>query len=269
MRKIEHAEYREILMGIMDEIARICNENGLRYYIACGTLLGAVRHKGFIPWDDDLDIIVMRDDYDKLLALLKDKNVKKAEWLEVKDDTCDDYFYPFAKICDGRTVVKADRHKEAGGLWVDVFPYDGLPSSMFFAKIYCQIAAFIRVICLAMDTDFSSKTLNAWNLFYKRVLNAFTYVVGRKRFCRFVEWFHRRYDIKKSKYVTSLFFDNRVDSVLDKEKMLPQTVFPFENREYTSFANYDYLLKRMYGDYMKLPPEEKRITHDSNAWWKD
>ena len=269
MKKIEREECREIQMCILDEIARICNENGLHYYIACGTLLGAVRHKGYIPWDDDVDIIVMRDDYDKLIALLKDERVKKPEWLEVIDDTRDDYYYPFAKVTDNRTLVKMDRHKGDSGLWVDVFPYDGLPSSIPLAKIYTQIAAFIRVICLAMDTDFSSKTLNAWNLFYKCVLNAMTYVVGRKRFCRFVEWFHHRYDIKTSKYVTSLFFDNRVDSILDKEKLLPQTVFKFENREYTGFANYDFLRKRRYGDYMKLPPEEKRITHDFYAWWKD
>lgn len=267
MKKISRDEAREVLMSITDEIARICKENGLRYYIACGTLLGAVRHKGFIPWDDDLDLIVMRDDYDKLMALLKDKNVKKAEWLEVVDDTRDDYFCPFAKVCDRRTAIKMDRHKAAGGLWVDVFPYDGLPSSKFFAGIYTRIAALFRVICLAMDTDFSSKTLSTWNLIYKRFFWILATVIGRKRFCRFVEWFHRRYDIRKSKYVTSLFFDTRVDTILDKEMLLPQAVFQFENREYTSFANYDYLLKRMYGDYMKLPPEEKRITHDFNAWW--
>ena len=224
MRKIEHMECREIQMCILDEIARICKENGLRYYIACGTLLGAVRHKGYIPWDDDVDIIVMRDDYDKLITLLKDKNVPKPEWLEVIDDTRKDYFCPFAKVTDNRTVIKMDRHKGDSGLWVDVFPYDGLPSSMPLAKIYTQIAALIRVICLAMDTDFSSKTLSTWNLIYKRFFNALTYVIGRKRFCRFVEWFHHRYDIKKSKYVTSLFFDNRVDSILDKEKLLRSVI---------------------------------------------
>ena len=269
MKKISREEAREIQMCILDEIARICKENGLHYYIACGTLLGAVRHKGYIPWDDDMDIIVMRDDYDKLISLLKDKSVKKPEWLDVVDDMNEDYFCPFAKVTDNRTRVKMDRHKENGGLWVDVFPYDGLPSSMIFAKIYTSIAALIRVICLAMDTDFSSKTLSFGNLLYKRFFNAFTCVIGRKRFCRFVEWFHRRFDIKKSKYVTSLFFDTRVDTILDKEMLLPQAEFQFENRKYTGFANYDYVLSRAYGNYMQLPPEEKRITHDFDVWWKE
>lgn len=269
MKKITRDECREIQMCILDEIARICNENGLHYYLACGSLLGAVRHKGYIPWDDDMDIIVMRDDYDKLIALLKDDSVPKPSWLTVQDDTDPNYFCPFAKVIDNRTAVKMDRHKENGGLWVDVFPYDGVPDSPFLAKIFTTFCALIRVICLAMTTDFSSKTLNTWNLLYKRFFNALTYVIGRKRFCRFVEWIHHRYDIKKCRHVTSLFFDFRVDTILDKEKLLPQRNFAFENREYTSFENYDYVLSQAYGDYMKLPPEEKRITHDFDAWWKE
>ena len=66
-----------------------------------------------------------------------------------------------------------------------------------------------------------------------------------------------------------VFFDTRVDTILDKEMLLPQAEFQFENRKYTGFANYDYVLSRAYGNYMQLPPEEKRITHDFDVWWKE
>ena len=88
MKKIEQNEFREIQMCILDEIQRICKENNLKYSLAYGTLLGAVRHKGYIPWDDDIDICLLREDYEKLIAVLKDKNAPgHKEWLTLVDDT--------------------------------------------------------------------------------------------------------------------------------------------------------------------------------------
>ena len=122
MKKIEQNEFREIQMCILDEIQRICKENNLKYSLAYGTLLGAVRHKGYIPWDDDIDICLLREDYEKLIAVLKDKNAPgHKEWLTLVDDTCDGYFYPFAKAYDNRTAVKMERHKGEMGIWVDIF----------------------------------------------------------------------------------------------------------------------------------------------------
>jgi len=173
MKKIEQNEFREIQMCILDEIQRICKENNLKYSLAYGTLLGAVRHKGYIPWDDDIDICLLREDYEKLIAVLKDKNAPgHKEWLTLVDDTCDGYFYPFAKAYDNRTAVKMERHKGEMGIWVDIFPLDGLPKSRFWEKAFVLYCSFLRVITLAITTDFKSKAYDAWTLLYKRFFYA-------------------------------------------------------------------------------------------------
>lgn len=268
-KKIGPEEIREIQMAILDEIVRICKENNLRYYLAYGSLIGAVRHKGYIPWDDDMDIFLVREDYDKLLSILKGKEGDKAEWISLIDDTSADYFYPFSKAVDNRTEVKMDRHKGSHGIWVDLFPVDGLPKSDFMAKVFVMFCSFLRVVGLAMDTDFSSKTLSAWTLFYKRFFNILSCIIGKKRICRFVEWTFHRYSVKDSDKVAILFSGHKLDAIFKKEVLLQQDVYKFENREYTGCANYDLYLTQLYGDYMKLPPEEKRITHNFGAWWKE
>lgn len=267
METISTKEIRQIQMAILDEIAKICNENGLRYYIAYGSLLGAVRHKGYIPWDDDMDIAMARDDYDKLLEILKSGNAS-PKWLSIIDNTIADYFYPFAKAIDNRTEIKSDRHKGYQGIWIDIFPIDGLPNSLFFAKAFVFFCSFLRVVNLAMSTDFSSKTLSAWTLFYKRFLNIFSSLIGKKRICRFEEWLFRRYNIRKANRVAILFSGHNFDAIFNKDDLLLQSDYAFEDRTYAGFKNYDFYLKQLYGDYKKLPPKEKQITHDFQAYRK-
>lgn len=269
MKRIPPEEIREIQMRILDEIVKICESAGLKYYLAYGSLIGSVRHKGYIPWDDDMDIAMARKDYDKLLAILKDKNASKPEWLSAIDDTAPDYYYPFAKAIDNRTEIKSDRHKGYQGIWVDIFPIDGLPKTLAKAKAFIFFCSFLRVVGLSMSTDFSSKTLGRWTLLYKRFFNALSVLVGKKRVCRFVEWVFHRYEVKDSPFVAILFSGHNFDAIFKKDELLQQADYPFEDRTYTSFKNYDAYLRQLYGDYMRLPPEEKRITHDFNAWWKD
>ena len=116
MKRIDIDELRKIQMNILDELKRICNENGLTYYLGSGSLLGAVRHKGYIPWDDDIDIWMVREDYDKLMNLLKDRDIEKADWFSLLDESTEGYYYPFAKAVDNRTELKMERHTDHHGI---------------------------------------------------------------------------------------------------------------------------------------------------------
>lgn len=268
MKKIKQQECRQIQLAILDEIAKICKENNLKYYLAYGTLIGAVRHKGYIPWDDDVDICLVREDYDKLLSILKNRDLNKVEWLSVVDSKDAHFYHPFAKAVDNRTEVKMDRHKDTIGIWVDLFPLDGLSSSMFKAKVQFLVCSFLRIVALAMSTDFSSRTLSFGTLLYKRFFYGLATLIGKKRICRLTERIMRRYAVKDSKYIGMLFSAYLFDAIFEKERLLPQATYQFEDRFYTGFADYDYYLRQSYGDYMVLPPKEKRITHDFDAWWK-
>ena len=269
MKKLNTHECREIQMSVLDEIDRLCKENHLKYSLAYGTLLGAIRHKGYIPWDDDIDIFLLRSDYDKLISLLKNASIKKADWLTLADDTCSDYFYPFAKVYDNRTTVKMERHKGEMGLWVDIFPMDNLPQKQLFEKFFVYYCSFLRVISLSITTDFESKQYDKWTLFYKRIFHTFAKVIGEKRFCRYVERVYQKYANKPSKNVATLFFDTKTDRILDKEKIAETVSYAFENRHYDGVKNYDYYLTEFYSDYMQLPPVEKRYNHGLDCYLKD
>ena len=269
MKKIEQQECREIQMSVLDEIARICKENNIKYSLGYGTLLGAVRHKGYIPWDDDIDICLLREDYDKLIALLKDPTVPKKSWFTLVDDTCEGYYYSFAKAYDNRTFVDISRHKGEMGIWVDIFPLDGLPKCRCLEKPFVLYCSFLRVVGLALSSDLNSKAYDAWTRFYKKLIYAVVSIIGKKRFCRHMERVYRRYPVNNSGRVASLFFDTKTDRVLDLDKLKEVTSFAFENREFDGYKNYDYYLSEFYHDYMQLPPVEKRICHDFDAWWKE
>ena len=269
MKKIEQQECREIQMSILDEIDRICKENNLKYSLAYGTLLGAVRHKGYIPWDDDIDICMLREDYEKLISILKDPATQKKGWLTLVDIECDDYYYGFAKVYDNRTYVNMSRHKGEMGLWVDIFPLDGLPKWQWLERPFVLYCSFLRVIGLALSSDLNSKAYTAWTRLYKKFLYAIASVIGKKRFCRYMDRVYRHYPVNNSNRVAALFFDLKADHVLCLEKLQEMASYQFENRKYDGFNYYGYDVPEIYHDYMQLPPVEKRFCHDFDAWWKD
>ena len=268
MKRIDIDELRKIQMNILDELKRICNENGLTYYLGSGSLLGAVRHKGYIPWDDDIDIWMVREDYDKLMNFLKDRDIEKADWFSLLDESTEGYYYPFAKAVDNRTELKMERHTDHHGIWVDIFPIDGLPKSMLMTKFYIVLGSILRIEALAMDANFKNKDIPLFDRFYKSLFYGLATLYGKRRFAKLYNNYCRRYKIDNSENVASLFVSAGFREILNREKLLHAATYRFEDREYTGFKNYDFYLSQMYGDYMTLPPEEKRRTHAFEAWWK-
>lgn len=116
------AELRKVQTGILDDIHRFCTANGIMYFLSCGTLIGAVRHKGYIPWDDDLDLYMPRKDYDRFVKLYTDAG-GRYRVLDPKKEK--NYFYTFAKVVDTRTLlVETETEGYQIGVYVDIFPVD-------------------------------------------------------------------------------------------------------------------------------------------------
>jgi lipopolysaccharide cholinephosphotransferase len=129
MRKItDIKELREIQMGILDDVHRFCEEQGLRYSLSSGTLIGAVRHQGYIPWDDDIDIYMLRSDYERFLKSYHDQN---GHYRVLNPKKEDHYYYTFAKVVDQRTkMVEKETEGYEIGVYIDVFPVDYVPDDM-------------------------------------------------------------------------------------------------------------------------------------------
>ena len=144
--KIPSEEIKKIEISILDYIASVCEENNIGYYLAYGTLLGAIRHHGFIPWDDDIDIYMLREDYMKFIEIAKEHIHHRYKLLSIYND--DDYYYEFAKVVDSNTKLKINNVKQIKkeGVWVDIFPLDNVPKHVFFLKILINFLVVCRIL---------------------------------------------------------------------------------------------------------------------------
>ena len=261
MRKItETKEIQSIMLDILKFIDGICKDNNLTYYLYAGTLLGAIRHKGFIPWDDDLDICMPRSDYNKLIKIMKKSDNEKYS-LKCIENSKKEYNYCFGKMIDNNTVVKeiGKFQGEELGVWVDIFPLDGVGNDLKKAKcIIKKSRKYVRQILLL---EVGRKINNKGKLLY---------VIGRRRLNRILKHKLKKNDFYDSKYVADVMTLDFDELIFEEGIFQGDRTCLFEDIEASVPANSETLLKTMYGDYMKLPPEEERVSsHNCEIWAKE
>jgi lipopolysaccharide cholinephosphotransferase len=247
------------MLEILDEFVRICEENNLIYFLTAGTLLGAVRHKGFIPWDDDIDVAMPRNDYEKFLDICE-KNIDTNYYaLSHRCPVNTFYHYKgFVKYCKKNTMV-AQNHirdpKDYSGIFIDIWPFDNC--AQFLIPLQTNFFAFaLKLYRLKTHEDVPQSRI-------KRVLG--------KLICCFISLQFSKKLLKKSysffnkfetKYIS--FFSGCCGYKKETKKrdtIFPLGKLPFEGKEYYVPGNYDAYLKHHYGNYMELPPIEQRKAH--------
>ena len=255
---MDFEEMKKIELGILDFIVDICNKNNIQYYLAAGTLLGAVRHSGFIPWDDDIDLYMPRDDYMKFIEVTKKTN-GKYKVLSIYGS--DDYYYPFIKVVDTHYKVRENNRKDIKDLsiWVDIFPLD-----------------------YDIERKYKNKLRNIQNKFWVCASNSFyegkskgrkiRLIIKKLAFIIFNKKNPRDYAKKIEKILLSSNSKNKAklfvgfSSVIDKEtfetEWFEKTIqLTFEGKNYSAPEKFDNILTRSYGRYMDLPPETERVSH--------
>lgn len=266
MRLIEHklglTEIKEIEIGILNYISEICDNNNLRYYLAYGTLLGAIRHKGFIPWDDDIDIVMPRNDYDALLKILKAKKGNSRYDCLIPNEG--DYFYEFAKVVDTKTKIKElNTIPTVGGVWMDIFPLDGLRKEDKF--VHYALIFLNRCRAASVNIRFPHKTkgiLIPIEFFFWKLCRS----IGYKFFLRISLKMSQKYNYDDCEFIGYASSYPANNKYLKKEWYSDFVYVDFEGNKYRAPIEYDNYLTTQYGDYMQIPPIEKRITHSIEAY---
>ena len=262
-KEITLDELRELQLNILDKIHEFCINSHIRYSLGGGTLLGAVRHKGYIPWDDDIDIMLPRPDYERFLKEFEGK----FDWLKLQHYKNDDtYYFPFAKVYDTRTVLIEEG--AINGIYVDVFPIDGLPDEKGLSEYYNQFRRYVLMLCKTNKYYKFQIGHNRYFLYIKYLLKRILYP-NRKDIIKRLEALYRRYSFDESYYAGAIVGRYAEKEHMEKSVFTKYVKVAFENHHYNCIADFDEYLRKHYGDYMQLPPVEKRVSnHEFIAYWK-
>lgn len=264
MKEIKMEELKSIQLDILKDIHSFCEKNQLRYYLFYGTLLGAIRHKGYIPWDDDIDIAMPRPDYEKFFSMFGNNKYEAQNCTNTKK-----YPYSFGKVFDNRTVLKENiSFTVENGVYVDIFPLDGLPEDkQKIDKIINKIKIWRYILNLKKNKIFNCKRTIPKQLFFI-FLQMFVIVIPYRFVVNKINNLCKFYAYDSCELVAELNAGNN-NSMIHRSAFDKTIMIDFEKYKFMAPCGYDEWLTNRYGDYMQAPPIKDRIsTHKYKAWWK-
>lgn len=264
-RELTIQETQKISLEILNTVATICEEQQFRYALIYGTLIGAVRHHGYIPWDDDVDIMMPRKDYDRFLAYMK-LNIHKYPNLRVFNrQECKEYPYMITRISDDRYTIVMENEEPFGmGVFIDIYPYDGLGDTRKEALKFGLKGDRLSSLCYqATRKHFAIETTTSlWRKLLKFPVYLFARLCGKDRFQDRLERLAGVKDYDSSRYVGCVIWLSWGEKDIFPRKWFDETIMmPFEQYEFRVPKEYDKVLRHEYGDYMQLPPENERVGH--------
>ncbi len=261
MEYTELQKLHDLELEIAAEIKRICEKHRIRYFMIAGTLLGAVRHKGFIPWDEDMDFGMLRADFDRFVETCENELDQEKFFLQT-EETDPGYTYAFAKIrLNGTRIVEGLSRDAAAhqGIFVDIFPFDNVPDNRLLRKLH-ERERYVWKNMLAVKLGYHNGQKRAKSL--QKLLGRTAAVLPAGFIRKQKERAFTRYNGRKTQMVVTAEGSYRY-----YREMIPYRYtqklcrMPFADTEFFTFAAYDAYLKDMYGDYMQMPSEEQRNKH--------
>lgn len=253
-------------LDMVKEFLRICEKHDLKYFMAGGTFLGAIRHKGFIPWDDDVDLGMFRQDYDKFLEIAKMELSYPYKLQTYRN--CKDHHYYFSHIVDVRYKVRRmgslDKREEY--VWIDIFPYDGLPKGRFKSSVIYTRLLFYR-FCYHMayfdKINIARSDRPMWQKGVLQLLKISHMVLrfDKNKWRDKIDHLLKSQNLEKCDKIMSFMGVKLHREIFPKKIYEDLEEYEFEDVLMKGPSDYDKVLRQMYGDYRNPPPIEKRVSH--------
>lgn len=265
MREIKSNELKKIQLDILQVVHEFCLKNNIDYSLSFGTLLGAARHQGYIPWDDDIDIMMLRKDYDKFIKGFRHHFISVVDM-----NTSKDYWHPYAKVQDERTIMmEYNNMPKKIGINIDLFPVDNFPEDIKGAKRLILHKRIFNIIHNIKIIKVSKKRAIYKNNLLKLGQCLFKLIPMPKLISK-LDKISRKYENYSSSWVGILApTDNKIDWRVPNVWFSNYTQLYFEGRKFQVIARYSDYLDRIYGNWRELPPVNKQTSHHVfEAYWK-
>ena len=260
------SEIQQMELGIMEYIHEVCQKIGVKYFLAYGSLIGAVRHQGFIPWDDDMDICMLRDDYEKLQDYMIAHPDERYELMSYKNNV--NYVYPFMKVQDNHTyLVEEDVRIDSDmGIYVDIFPVDGYEDDQAFKDKMTKIIKKRQLSCYTFKGITNSKSLVNSIIRYISVI--IFYFTNTNKYVAQIDELAKSRKVEDYELVDYVVYKDMNKPVWKREWLEQVEAGSFEGKEFMIPKHYHEILTSDYGNYMQLPPVEQQVSHHDFKLWK-
>ena len=261
---------QEKQLNILKYFIKVCEKHNLQYFLVGGSTLGAIRHKGFIPWDDDIDVGMPRKDYDKFVELQSEFEGTPYFIQTFKTDPC--YIYNYGKLRDSSTTFIENtfkQHRINHGVWIDIFPIDGFSKVVKPREKFAKKVAHIWWQVYLSYLPALRRKVHARTFFKDILLNIvaglfYIFDIAHYR-NKHVERYVRKIPLEESVMAGNYFGFNMKREAMDTNLFKEFVKVPFEDTEAYVLKDYDTYLRNLYGDYMKFPPKEKQVGHHYNS----
>ena len=271
MNLVSDNDLKKIQLDLLKEFDKVCRKLNLKYTLFYGTMLGAIRHQGFIPWDDDIDVAMKRSEYNIFIEYCKNN---ETIFNLFSTENTNKYPYLFAKITNKDTILEeknCNRRKIPYGAFIDIFPLDSCGKDMhealkFNKKIYLKK---VMLVSANWKKFFINKNKNWYTQFFRFGFFLMSRFINENRLQKRVLRIIERYDSDNSKYVISIGGSYGKKEIVESSLFDEYIEVDFEQHKFYCIKEYDKYLSHTYGDYMQLPPMEKRVArHDFDVYYK-
>jgi len=266
LRKLQLLE-----LDILKQVIEICKRHGLRYYLLGGTFLGAVRHQGFIPWDDDIDIGMPRNDFERFCKLAEEELSAPFGFVSYKNNEEHIYFHPRVYNFNSRVIDRSGVEEKETHAWIDVFPLDGMPGNKVIRKLHGFRLLFWRLLFMYSQFDKIVNVKLKNRVWYERVLIAigkvikFDKILNTHKIMDKIDRTMQKYDYETSTYVGNFMGAYKMREVFPKKYYEETAEYLFEEILCPAPKNYDAVLSQMYGDYMTPPERAVQNKHSTEV----